>query len=69
MTRKTSSRLWRAIVLDEDGRALTFVLYADDADHAADTAEYQTGFDCVMVDDVTPARRNVRRPGLLTVAA
>lgn len=69
MTRKTKAKLWRAIVLDEDGRALSFVLYADDADDAADMAEIHTGLECVVVDDVTPARRNVRRPGLLTVAA
>jgi hypothetical protein len=71
MTRKAPRALWRAIVVDEDGHTLTFVLHADDADDAADQAEYQTGLDCVLVDDVTPARKHSnRRPaGVLTVAA
>lgn len=71
MTRKQARPLWRAIVVDQDGATKTFVLYADDADAAMDEAEAQTGMDCVMVDDVTPARRHTnRRPaGMLTAAA
>lgn len=68
MTRKRARPLWRAVLVDPDGETVTFVLYADDDDHAADEAEAQTGFECVLVDDVTPARRHSnRRPaGLLT---
>lgn len=57
MTRKTPRPLWRAIVLDENGHAMSFLLHADDADDAADQAEHQTGMECVIVDDITPAPR------------
>ena len=60
MTKRTE-RLWRAIVIDEDGDTFSFVLYAEDADTAADLAEVQTGLDVVMVDDISPGRRTERR--------
>ena len=56
MTKRTE-RLWRAIVIDEDGNTISFLTYALDADNAMDIAEYQTGCDCVVVDDVTPGKR------------
>lgn len=67
MTRKRARPLWRAIVVGDDGPK-TFVLHADDADDAMNQAEFQTGMDCVLVDDITPERRHSnRRPaGMLT---
>lgn len=56
MTRHTE-RLWRAVLLDEEGRAKSFVLYAVDADAAMNEAEHMTGMECVLVDDVTPERK------------
>lgn len=56
MTRHTE-RLWRAVLLDEQGHTRTFLLYAIDADVAMDEAEAMSGMECVIVDDVTPKRR------------
>ena len=69
MTRKQPARLWRVVLVGEDRGPTTYLAYADSADEAADQAEYATGLEAAIVDDVTPKRSSVRRPGLLTVTS
>ena len=65
----TPRKLWRAVHVDEDGHTVLFVLEAPDADTAADEAEYQTGLDCVIVDDITPTSRRRSPRGITRIAA
>lgn len=69
MTRKPPARLWRVVLVGDGTGPRTYLVYAETVDQAADQAEYSTGLEAAIVDDITPKRSSVRPAGMLTVTA
>jgi hypothetical protein len=57
-----TARLWRVVLVDPfaDEQPVTWLTYAESADHAMILAEAATGLDVVLADDVTPRSRRRR---------